>query len=223
MFAKAVKMFFYVLLYFAIISLIGVVLVNNQAPSSIMLTFIISVIVLFVPIFIVISNKVFRWKAETNTPVSVEEIEKRLSKFTVNDLTFTYDVNKGVYLLSPFEYTLTTRNEGRVENKTVKFYIKLWLDEANKKATFCDYLIETKKQRSSIFSVFGSGETEPQGTNSISSYFSMGKIRQKGMITLSTSATSSDGESFKFSTSAIHEELINLFTKNGWSVQGKVF
>lgn len=223
MFGKTMQMFFYVLLYFGITSLIGVALVNNQAASSIMVTFIISVIVLFVPIFIAISNKVFRWKAETSTPVSVKEIDKRLSEFTVNDLTFTHDANKGVYLLSPFEYNLTLRSEGRVESTAVKFYIKLWLDDVNKKAIFSDYLIEAKKQRSSIFSALGMGKAAQQEADSISSYFSMGKTRQKGMISLSTSITSSDGESFKFSTAAIHEELINLFTKNGWSVQGKVF
>ena len=92
------------------------------------------------------------------------------------------------------------------QSKRVKFYVKVWLDEVSKKATFCDYLIETTRE-----------------TDLISSYFSFGKTRQKGMIFLHTTAISSDGSSFKFSTAAVHNELIKLFTKNGWDLQGKVF
>ena len=202
MIGKYFQLFVYVLLYFAAISLIGITLVNNYASSSTMVTFIISSIVLFIPAFIFMGKKVFMWKAKNTSPISIKEIEEGLSRFAVDGLSFSYESASGAYLLSPFEYSMSMINQ----RSRVKFYVKLWLDDANKKATFCDYLIETKRE-----------------TDLISSYFSFGKTRQKGMIFLHTTAASSDGTSFKFSTAAVHDELINLFTKNGWDLQGKVF
>ena len=202
MIGKHFQMFCYILLYFGFISLVGISIVESSAEDSTILTFMLISFVSFVPLFIFIGNRVFVWKAKTSSAVSAKEIEKRLSEFTVNGLTFDYEANSGTYLLTPFEYTMNMMNQSR----RVKFYVKIWLDETNKKAKFCDYLIEAEREHSLI-----------------SAYFSAGRSRKKGVISLYTSAMSSDGSCFSFSTGAVHDELINLFTMNGWDLQGKIF
>ena len=201
MIGKYLQMFFYVLLYFGFVSVVGISIADSSAADSTMLIFMLVSFVLFVPLFIFIGNRVFSWKAETSHAISVKEIEKRLSEFTVNGLTFSYEAKSGTYLLSPFEYTMDMMNQkGRV-----KFYLKIWLDEKNKRARFCDYLVASTREHALM-----------------PNYFSFAKVYKKGMISLSTSAMSSDGSSFHFSTGAVHDEIIHLFTKNGWALQGKI-
>jgi len=202
MIAKHLQMLFYILLYFAGISLIGITLVESHAADSTIVIFIIGSIISCFPVFIFMGNRVFIWKAASSSAISRKEIEKRLSEFTVNGLTFSYEASSGAYLLSPFEYSISIMNR----KEATKFYVKIWLDEINKKAKFCDYLIKTTTEH-----------------NLLSACFNAGKSHKKGMISLYTTAVSSDGNSFKFSTSAVHNELIELFTKHGWELQGKFF
>ena len=198
MIGKNFQILFYTVLYFVFGGLIMLSITDSSTTYSIALTLALICAVLFIPFYNFIESRVFLWKAETASAVSVKEIEKRLSEFTVNGLTFDYEANNGTYLLTPFEYTMNMVNQ----SSRVKFYVKICLDETNKKAKFCDYLIEAEREYSLI-----------------SAYFSAGRARKKGVISLYTTAMSSDGSCFSFSSEAVHDELINLFTKNGWELQ----
>lgn len=192
------KMFFAVLLYFALISLVGMGFIDSNTSGLTMLIFTVVIIVGFIPLFLWVGGKIFFWKAKKSQAISLYDMQKLLKSFKVDGLKFSYEANNNYYTLCPVEYTLYYANA----KKTVKFYIRIWLDDKNKKAKFCDYLIEHNKE-----AYFNS--------------FKAAKSYQKGMISLSTTMHSSDGDSFRFSTPKLHNKLINLFIDNGWDIQGK--
>lgn len=193
------KMLFAVLLYFAFISLVGMNFFDSYTSGSTMLIFIVVIIVGFIPLFIWVASKVFYWKAKKRQAISLYEMQTLLKKFKLNGLTFSYKADNDYFTLCPVKYTMYYAGA----KETVKFYIRIWLDDKNKKAKFCDYLIK-------------------HNTEAYFNSFKAEKSYQKGMISLRTTMSSSDGDSFSFSTAKLHNELINLFIDNGWDIQGKV-
>ena len=194
------KIFFAILLYFAFISLVGMSFFDSYTSGSTMLIFIVVIIVGFIPLFIWIASKVFFWKAKKRQAISLYDMQALLKSFKLNGLKFSYEVDNNYYTLSPVKYTMYYAGA----KETVKFYIRIWLDDKNKKAKFCDYLIK-------------------HNTEAYFNSFKAEKSLQKGMISLRTTMNSSDGNSFHFSTAKLHNQIINLFIDNGWDIQGKVF
>jgi len=197
--SRIFQMLGYILLYFAVVSIIAIQFINPHHSSKTG-SFMLSAMALFLPFFFLVGRKVFLWKAKNTPAVSIKEIEKYLNEFNVEGLAFSFEESKGEYLLSPFEFS----NNMISERTSSKFYIKIWLDDRLNKATFCDYLVQTTK-----------------GTNLLFSSFNMAKSYQKGMISMQTGDFSSAEQGF--STAPIHNELIKLFTTHGWDLQGTMF
>ena len=194
------KVFFSIIIYFVVMSLVTLGLDEMDMLDSLFGLVFIAWFVLFVITFIVASKKAFFWRAQKTYSVSLDKIYELLGEFSVDGLSFSYENHRGSFFLSPIEFDTSFGNK----NARVKFYTRVWLNNATKTATFCDYFIENTSY-SDLFD------------------FSSSKIHKKGMISFSTSSYSSDGRSFSFSTDSIHSKLINLFVQNGWSIRGKVF
>jgi len=193
------KMFVVVILYFVVMSLVTIGLEKMDMLDSLLVLVLMAWFVLFPITFIVASKKIYFWRAHRTYSVSLDKIYELLGEFSVDGLAFSYENHRGSFFLSPIEFNTSFGNK----NTIVKFYTRVWLNNATKTATFCDYFIENTSS-SDLFD------------------FSSSIIHQKGMISFSTSRHSSDGRSFSFSTDSIHDKLINLFVQNGWSIRGKI-
>ncbi len=192
---RFLKVFGYIALYFFLMSVVGMVLFNNNASDPVIALYFICCFVLFFPMFIFAGKRAFSWPAEHDNPITQDKLKQCLSRFKVDGLSFSFDEHKDCYWLTPSGYTMS---HGTTK-KQVQFCIKIWLDEQKKTVFFCDHLM-TKK----------------------TGFMSFDRSVQKGMITLKTVMYSSEGKQKVFSTSAVHDKLINMVTRNGWKLQGKV-
>jgi hypothetical protein len=190
-----------IFLYFGVMSIVTIFLDKTDPPDSTMWALAVAWIVLFIPLFIIAGNYAFSWKAKDTPPISESEIQKLLSEFMIDGMGFSYERNKRSYVLSPINSITRVIRKNTIYD--LRFYTRIWIDAANKKAKFCDYLIQDKHTKKSLsFSIF--------------------KTYKKGMILFEINQHSSNAEFIQFSSNEIHKKLISTFIDKGWNIKGKI-
>ncbi len=194
--------FLIIIAYFLLPFLIDYVF-KDTLPDEYLIGMVLAFTVGFFPLFFLLSNKLFVFKAQHQQPIDESKLVEKISQIRLENCQLTVEQRDDFLVLTSPYMDANFISLAQIKNIQETYYMKLWFDSSKHLVRFKDHLVSSS-------AVIGCNN------------FSFSTSSQSGFISTFTYLIDTQGNLVKFSNAELHKQLIKVVTENGWNLKLKM-